>query len=260
MHVMSTLQFIVMFLYQFNFVYPNITAPGVIGVVFSPENGILHVGDETEIRCIPVVGERGVPLGSIVLKDLGKRTDLISIDKSRRAIKPPNQEPVYPKYGSTSVECKHEASGNPSNALIQSLDVRILPKALDGTLDGENSGNPEVTAGSTKEFRCNLVPLDAAESLNGKWKATVQPAGAAAVTELEGGKWANITPPNAQGYQNQPSSFSVSCTFSTPDGTEIHNFERTITVKRISFKPPLPSWFSFMNLLVLYISWCEFTT
>ncbi|KER20000.1 hypothetical protein T265_11358 [Opisthorchis viverrini] len=92
---------------------------------------------------------------------------------------------------------------------------------MDGTLDGANSGNPEVMAGSTKEFQCDLVPLDAAESLNGIWKASVQPAGAAVATELEGGKRVKITQTNAQGYQNQPSSFTVSCRFSTPDGTEI---------------------------------------
>ncbi|KER32925.1 hypothetical protein T265_01021 [Opisthorchis viverrini] len=114
------------------------------------------------------------------------------------------------------------------------LILRPTANPLDGTLDGENSGNPEVTSGSTKEFQCDLVPLDAAKSLNGKWKATVDPVGAATVTELEDGSSAKIGPPNSQGYQNQPSSFKVSCAFSTPEGTPIYTFERTVAVKRAS--------------------------
>ncbi|KAG5442356.1 hypothetical protein CSKR_109280 [Clonorchis sinensis] len=211
---MSPLQIVVVIPHQFNLVY---SAIGITGVRFTSEDGILLVGDELEILCLPLVGESEFPLGKIILTDLGKRTDLISIDHSLQAIKPPGQEPVYPNYGSTSVECKHESPGNLSSVITGTLEIRILPKTLDGTLDEENSGNPEVTAGSNKKFRCNLVPLDAAESLNGRWKATVWPPGAAVVNELEDGKWVEITPPSAQGYQNQPSSIVVSCNFCTPD-------------------------------------------
>ncbi|OON17861.1 hypothetical protein X801_06296, partial [Opisthorchis viverrini] len=160
---------------------------GVVAVKFDSPDGILHVGNKTEITCTTEEGENGASGGQLAIKDLNSRTDLVSIETSAHKIKPPASGATYTKYGSTSVECKYEP--NPSNLskLSQILTVRILPNPLDGTLDGENSGNPEVTSGSTKEFQCDLVPLDAAKSLNGKWKATVDPVGAATVTELEDG-------------------------------------------------------------------------
>ncbi|GAA52272.1 hypothetical protein CLF_107729 [Clonorchis sinensis] len=205
---------------------------GVVAVKFDHPDGILHVGNKTEITCTTQEGENGATGGQLAIRDLNSRTDLISIETSAHKIRPPTPGPTYTKYGSTSVECKYEP--NPSNLsnLLQTLTVRILPNPMDGTLDGENSGNLEVTSGSTKEFQCNLVPLDAAKSLNGKWKATVDPAEAATVTGLEDGSSVKTGPPNSQGYQNQWSSFTVSCTFSTPEGTPIYTFERTVAVKR----------------------------
>ncbi|KAG5441995.1 hypothetical protein CSKR_110747 [Clonorchis sinensis] len=209
------------------------SARGVVAVKFDHPDGILHVGNKTEITCTTQEGENGATGGQLAIRDLNSRTDLISIETSAHKIRPPTPGPTYTKYGSTSVECKYEP--NPSNLsnLLQTLTVRILPNPMDGTLDGENSGNLEVTSGSTKEFQCNLVPLDAAKSLNGKWKATVDPAEAATVTGLEDGSSVKTGPPNSQGYQNQWSSFTVSCTFSTPEGTPIYTFERTVAVKRV---------------------------
>ncbi|OON14282.1 hypothetical protein X801_09928 [Opisthorchis viverrini] len=191
---------------------------------------MLHVGDKTEIACIGEEAEGGATGGSLVLTDLSDRTDLISIDTSLHKIKPPAAGTTYTKYGSTIVECKYDPNLSQLPNLVKTLTVRISPQPLDGTLDSENSGNPEVPVGSTKEFQCNLVPLDAAETLNGTWKAVVDPAGAAGVTESQNGNFGKIGPPNPQGYQNQPSSFKVSCTFSTPEGTIMHTFERTVTV------------------------------
>ncbi|TGZ73400.1 hypothetical protein CRM22_001532, partial [Opisthorchis felineus] len=136
---------------------------------------------------------------------------------------------AYTQYGSNSVECKYAPNSSP---LVQTFTERILPTPLDGTLDGENSGNPEVTSGSTKEFQCNLIPLDAAGYLKGEWKATMDPTEAATITALGDGNLVKIGPPDVQGYRNQPSSFKVSCTFLTPEGTAVHTFERTVTVKR----------------------------
>ncbi|KER19066.1 hypothetical protein T265_12027 [Opisthorchis viverrini] len=136
--------------------------------------------------------------------------------QARRTDQKPSSAPELPTFHNTAnIDCSPRK-----------------PMPLDGTLDGENSGNSEVTSGSTKEFQCDLVPLDAAKSLNGTWKATVDPTEAASVTTLEADNSVKIGPPDVQGYRDQPSSFNVSCTFSTPEGVALYNFERTVTVKR----------------------------
>ncbi|GAA50506.1 hypothetical protein CLF_104662 [Clonorchis sinensis] len=194
-------------------------------VLFTPGTGILRVGESEAITCVVQPSAEG----TFKLQDTQSRTDLISINETERAIKPPEREVAYTKYGSTTVTCTWTAQSG-GQSLKKTLTVRILPKDLAGTLDGKTTGDLTLMAGDKTALQCGFLPPDAAGMLNGLWNATADPPEAATIQIPEDHTKAEILPPTEQGFLEVPGEFSVRCVFYSPENTVIHEFTQKVIV------------------------------
>ncbi|OON19318.1 hypothetical protein X801_04817 [Opisthorchis viverrini] len=203
------------------------TGLGTNEVLFSPETGIVRVGGSEAITCVL----KQTAEGTFSLQDTQSRADLISINETEHAIKPPVGQPAYTNYGSTKVTCTWtpQSDGQP---LKKTLTVRILPKDLAGTIDGKTTGDLTLMAGDKRTLQCGLLPSDAAEKLNGLWNATADPAEAATIQIPEDHTKAEVLPPTEQGFLEVPGEFSVRCVFYSPENTVIHEFTQKVIVNQ----------------------------
>lgn len=102
---------------------------------------------------------------------------------------------------------------------------------MTGTLNGNDSGDQTVSFGESKPFVCDLVPLDAADRLDGTWAAFVEGQAADIVSVNMSDGRAHIVPRDPPGYYASVGEVQVKCVFSTPTGDVIHQFNRTISIE-----------------------------
>lgn len=102
---------------------------------------------------------------------------------------------------------------------------------MDGTLDGNNTGNPQVPLNqSDRVFECDLVPLGAASELDGQWRAYVDGQESSIVSLNMSGGRAIISPPDPPGYYDKVGTVTIVCVFESPSGDPLFQFNRTLEV------------------------------
>ncbi|KAA3672943.1 uncharacterized protein DEA37_0000812, partial [Paragonimus westermani] len=237
--------------------YTLIVAPSVSDetpLVFSPPDGLLRVGSSQHIYCLPqgaassdreeverICRARRIPCNSIRLIDVGGHTDLLSTDHSSVPvrIRPPSGKSSYTRYGSTMVSCSYVVKSG--GKVERNLTVRILPEHPNGTLNGNDTGHQTVLVGQDRPFMCDLVPLDAADRLDGKWTANVYgPVADLVVVDVSNGR-ARVMPRDPPGFYQSVGQLQVHCVFTTPNGTILYDFNRTVTIRDetpLVFSPP----------------------
>lgn len=106
---------------------------------------------------------------------------------------------------------------------------------VNGTLNGEDGGDQTVSVGESKQFVCDMLPVDAAERLHGKWTAYVNGQAADIVSVNMSDGRAVIVPRDPPGFYTSVGEVQVQCVFSTPTGDIIYEFNRTISVEGACF-------------------------
>ncbi|KAF8567999.1 hypothetical protein P879_09576 [Paragonimus westermani] len=227
-------------LYDFN---RTVTIVDEAPLMFSPPDGLLRVGSSQHIYCLPqgvassdreeverICRVRRIPCNSIRLIDVGGHTDLLSTDHSSVPVKirPPSGKSSYTRYGSTTVSCSYVVKSG--GKVERNLTVRILPEHPNGTLNGNDTGNQTVFVGQHRPFMCDLVPLDAADRLDGKWTANVYgQLTDLVVVDVSNGR-ARVMPRDPPGFYQSDGQLQVHCVFTTPNGTMLYDFNRTVTI------------------------------
>ncbi|KAF7245091.1 hypothetical protein EG68_09543 [Paragonimus skrjabini miyazakii] len=101
---------------------------------------------------------------------------------------------------------------------------------MNGTLNGNDTDNQTVEVGHDRPFMCDLVPLDAADRLDGTWTANVYGQAAdVVVVDLANGR-ARVVPRDPPGFYKSVGQVQVHCVFTTPNGTMLFDFNRTVTI------------------------------
>lgn len=103
---------------------------------------------------------------------------------------------------------------------------------LTGTVDGNNTADPNLNVGDQKPLECQLLPLGVVDELDGVWEATVNGVAADIVEIDHTANRAIIKPRNPPGHYTQETSFVVNCVLLTPgpERTRLMEFNKTVKV------------------------------